>query len=282
MKLAICNEVLQPMPLAEQCAFAKSLGYDGLEIAPMTLAQNPLALPPAELNEIRRTVEGEGLEVTSLHYITLAPPGINITALDQPTVAFTRDALLRLVDLAEALGAKVMVHGSPQQRRIDGDPAAQRAQAVQHFQAAGEHAEKAGIAYCVEAINSRECNFINRIEDAQAIIEEAGSAALRLMLDVSHAAQEEPEGLCAVAERLLAQDKLAHVQLNAINRQGPGQSRDPMKRDAIPPFLRVLKAGGYAGALAMEPFEYHPDGRASAAHSIGYVRGVLDALAQLE
>ena len=72
------------------------------------------------------------------------------------------------------------------------------------------------------------------------------------------------------------------MQLNAINRQGPGQSNDPMKRDAIPPFLKVLKAGGYSGALAMEPFEYHPDGRASAARSIGYVRGVLDALAQLE
>ncbi|KFB10883.1 sugar phosphate isomerase/epimerase family protein [Nitratireductor basaltis] len=279
MKLAICNEVLQPMPLAEQCAFAKSLGYDGLEIAPMTLAQNPLALTSAELHEIRRTVEGEGLEVTSLHYITLAPPGINITALDEETVSFTRDSLLRLVDLAEALGAKVMVHGSPQQRRIDVNPPAQRAQAIQHFKAAGEHARKAGIAYCIEAINSRECNFINRIEDARSIVEEADSEGLQLMLDVSHASQEEPEGLCRVAQHLLSQNRLAHVQLNAINRQGPGQSDDPAKRDAIPPFLRVLKAGGYTGALAMEPFEYRPDGRASAARAIGYVLGVLDALA---
>ena len=36
-RLALCNEVLQPMPFAQQCAVAAALGYDGLEVAPFTL-----------------------------------------------------------------------------------------------------------------------------------------------------------------------------------------------------------------------------------------------------
>jgi len=38
-----------------------------------------------------------------------------------------------------------------------------------------------------------------------------------------------------------------------------------------------LQRQGYAGWLAMEPFDYQPDGPGCAAHSIGYVRGLLEA-----
>ena len=34
IQFALCNEVLQPMPFAEQCVYAAKLGYDGLEVAP--------------------------------------------------------------------------------------------------------------------------------------------------------------------------------------------------------------------------------------------------------
>ena len=43
MKIALCNEVLQPLPFAQQCALAADLGYDGLEVAPFTLARFGLA-----------------------------------------------------------------------------------------------------------------------------------------------------------------------------------------------------------------------------------------------
>ena len=41
MKLALCNEVLGDMPFDEQCSFSKSLGYDGLELAPYTVDGSP-------------------------------------------------------------------------------------------------------------------------------------------------------------------------------------------------------------------------------------------------
>ena len=66
--------------------------------------------------------------------------------------------------------------------------------------------------------------------------------------------------------------KLAHVQVNDPNRQGPGQGA--MR---FAPILAALQAVGYDGVLAVEPFDYRPDGPGCAARAIGYLRGLLEA-----
>ena len=38
MRISLCNEVIGELPFARQCELAAALGYDGLEIAPITLA----------------------------------------------------------------------------------------------------------------------------------------------------------------------------------------------------------------------------------------------------
>ncbi len=63
MRLALCNEVLQPMPLAQQCEYAAKLGYDALEIAPFTLSEMPHKLPKAERAEIRRVAADAGVPI---------------------------------------------------------------------------------------------------------------------------------------------------------------------------------------------------------------------------
>ena len=54
MKFALCNEVLQPLPFAQQCALAAALGYDGLEVAPFTLAPDPIEIGDAQAREFAR------------------------------------------------------------------------------------------------------------------------------------------------------------------------------------------------------------------------------------
>lgn len=280
MQITLCNEVLRPMSLAEQCVFARNVGYDGLEIAPFTLAEDPTRMTAAEIAASRRIVEDHGLTVSSLHWLTMAPAGLDLTSLDPQVGARTRDVLLRLVGLAAGLGARVIVHGSPAQRRLGDRPERQRAVAMAHFEAAAKRAGEHGIAYCLEAINRKECNFLNTLAEADAMIGEIGAPALKLMLDVSHAAQEEREDLAALATRYFGEGKLVHIQLNAENRRGPGQGDRPDGRDAIAPLLQALLDLGYRGALAVEPFEYVPDGPACAARAAGYVRGVLAGFGQ--
>ena len=67
---------------------------------------------------------------------------------------------------------------------------------------------------------------------------------------------------------------IAHVQANDPNRRGPGQGQLDFG-----PVLRVLArmeaAGYFPGIVAVEPFDYVPDGPGCAARSIGYLRGIV-------
>jgi sugar phosphate isomerase/epimerase len=69
---------------------------------------------------------------------------------------------------------------------------------------------------------------------------------------------------------------IAHVQVNDPNRRGPGQGEM-----AFAPILatlaRMQAQGHYRGVVAVEPFDYVPDGMGSAARAIGYLRGLLEA-----
>jgi D-psicose/D-tagatose/L-ribulose 3-epimerase len=42
--------------------------------------------------------------------------------------------------------------------------------------------------------------------------------------------------------------------------------------------VETLHGVGYDGVVAVEPFDYRPDGPACAARAIGYLRGIEEAL----
>lgn len=274
MRFALCNEVLGDLALPEQCRLAAALGYDGLEIAPFTLAEDPTRMSDAAIAAARRVVEDHGLVVTGLHWLLVAPKGLSLTDPDPGARARASGALAALVDLCAGLGGRVLVHGSPAQRRAGPDRARARALAVAHLREAGERAGAAGVTYCLEPISADECDFVNRVAEAADIVAEAGAPALRTMIDTGHAARDEAEPLAALAERWLPTGMLAHVQLNDRNRLGPGQGED-----RFGPLLRVLRDADWPHPLAVEPMRYVPDGPGCAARAIGYLRGVMDGLA---
>jgi sugar phosphate isomerase/epimerase len=93
------------------------------------------------------------------------------------------------------------------------------------------------------------------------------------MLDCSAAGRAEKEPLGALVDRWLPEGIIAHVQVNDRNRRGPGQGEQ-----RFAPLFAALKRHGYAGDVAVEPFDYVPDGPAAAARAIGYLRGLIEAL----
>jgi sugar phosphate isomerase/epimerase len=93
------------------------------------------------------------------------------------------------------------------------------------------------------------------------------------MLDTKSASLAEREAPADLARRWLPTGLVRHVQLNDRNRRAPGQGRDPFA-----PVLAALLDAGYDADLAIEPFDYVPDGDGCAAFAAGYVRGVLEAL----
>src|SRR5262245_48428611 len=116
MKLALCNEVLQPLPFPRQCELAAAMGYDGLEVAPFTLAPDPTQLTDAEIAGFRRAAEQNGLKIFGLHWLLVAPADLSIVSPDAAQRARTKQVMVRLVELCAALGGSYLVHGSPKQR----------------------------------------------------------------------------------------------------------------------------------------------------------------------
>jgi D-psicose/D-tagatose/L-ribulose 3-epimerase len=275
MRIALCNEVIAPMPFPQQCEYAAKLGYDGLEIAPYTLSEEPHRMGTARIAAARAAAEDAGIAVTGLHWLLIKPAGLSISAKDEGTRKKTVDVMLSLVDLCAELGGKYLVHGSPQQRRVEAGEtrAAAMARARECFAAVAERAQKAGVLYCIEPLSSEQTPLINTLEEAAGMVAEIGSSSIRTMIDCSSAGRMEKEPLNALVDRWLPKGVIAHVQVNDRNRRGPGQGEQ-----RFAPLFSSLKKNGYGGDVAVEPFDYVPDGPGAAARAIGYIKGILEAL----
>ena len=275
MRIALCNEVIAPMPFPAQCVYAAKLGYDGLEIAPYTLSDEPHRLGAAQIAAARSAAQDAGIAITGLHWLLVKPAGLSISTRDDAVRKRTIDVMLALIDQCAELGGRYLVHGSPHQRRVDpGETrAAALARAQESFAAVAGRAEKAGVVYCIEALSAEQTPLINTLEEAARIVKQINSPSIRSMLDCSAAGRMEKQPLAALVDRWLPQGVIAHVQLNDRNRQGPGQGQQKFA-----PLFAALRKHRYSGDVAVEPFDYVPDGPGAAARAIGYVRGVLEAL----
>ena len=275
LKIALCNEVLAHLPFDEQCRAAAAMGYDSLEVAPYTLAPDPMQITDAAAVALARVAQDQGLAISGLHWLLVAPAGLSIASPDAALRQRTTDVMCRLVELCQLMGGRYLVHGSPKQRSI---PPGETADAtldrvLDCLASAAWAAQDCGVTYCIEPLARAETDLVNTVEEAVALVDAIGSPALCTMIDCSAAGQAERESVPQLITRWWPTGKLAHVQVNDPNRRGPGQGAMPFA-----PILAVLRAVGYDGVIAVEPFDYVPDGVGSAARAIGYLRGLLEVL----
>ena len=279
MRFALCNEVLQPLPFAQQCALAAALGYDGLELAPFTLAADPMNLTDAELEGFRRTAADHGLAIFGLHWLLVAPAGLSIVSEDAALRQRTKQVMVRLTEMCAALGGSYLVHGSPKQRSVPAGSSREQAweRARECLSGVAAAAARCGVTYCLEPLAPRETDLINTVEEAARMVDEIGQPSLRTMVDCSAAGQAETLPVHELMEEWMPRGLIGHVQVNDPNRRGPGQGALDFG-----PILQVMRAmeeqGHFPGVVGVEPFDYVPDGPGCAARAIGYLRGVLQGL----
>lgn len=275
MRISLCNEVLAGLPLERQCELAAALGYDGLEIAPFTLAEAPERISSAEAARVRRVVESAGLVVTGLHWLLVKPTGLSLTDPSASVRSRTLDVVSRLVSLCAELGGSVLVHGSPKQRQVaPGDtPAVARGRLCDFLADAARLAEAHGVVYCIEPLSKNETALVNTLAEAAEIVREVNRPALRTMIDCSAAGAGERQSIPELIDEWLPTGLVAHVQVNDPNRRGPGQGEL-----RFAPIFAALKRNGYDGTVSVEPFDYVPDGPGAAAFAAGYLRGIREAL----
>src|SRR5437868_11002521 len=119
---AICNDAFDKWPFDEACKAIRKAGYEGIEIAPFTLAEDPACIPGARRREYRDIIQSEGLSFVGLHWLMVSPKGLHVTTPDHDLRERSWRHIVDLIDLCGDLGENgVMVFGSPKQRcTVDG------------------------------------------------------------------------------------------------------------------------------------------------------------------
>jgi sugar phosphate isomerase/epimerase len=266
MRYAICNETFETWEHARICEKVAELGYQGLELAPFTLAPRITDVTAVQRQTLRRQAEGQGLQIIGLHWLLAKTEGLHLTSPDAGVRQRTADYLVDLARCCRDLGGELMVLGSPAQRRIP--VGATKVQAADHAVDTLCRARKgiadAGIRLCLEPLSPPEADFINTCAEALEILRRIDHPNFVLHLDVK-AMHTDDAPLPELIRRHGAH--AGHFHANDANRRGPGFGNT----DFVPIF-QAVKDSGYNGWVSVEVFDYSPDPETIARDSIRYMR----------
>jgi|YNPMSStandDraft_1061717.scaffolds.fasta_scaffold00996_6 sugar phosphate isomerase/epimerase len=272
MKFAICNETFQDWPLERGFEFAAECGYEGVEIAPFTIAPYVTQIPQSTRLAIRRQAEQAGLEIIGLHWLLAKTEGFHLTSPDPEVRRRTADYLAELCRFCAELGGRVMVFGSPKQRDLSEgvSPGQGMDFAAEVFQRIVPVLEENQVILAVEPLAPSETNFLCTAAEAVSLIERIGSPQVRLHLDCKAMSSEK-----VPIPELIRQyhPLLAHFHANDPNRQGPGFGQ----LDFVP-ILEALGQVGYRGWVSVEVFDYSPGVERLARESLQYMLECLKKL----
>jgi sugar phosphate isomerase/epimerase len=275
MKISTCNEHFKGWSIEKVFQYSARLGYDGVEIAPFTIADSVTEISAKRRNEICRAAEENGIEVAGIHWLLGKPEGFYINHPDESIRKRTQEYLKAMIHFCADLRGKFLIHGSSQQRTVkEGwDYKESWKRARETFETCVEIAKERNVVYCIEPLERTKTNLFNNVEEALRLVEEINHPHFQMMVDCRSASAEEksvPEALL----RGLKSGHLRHVHVNDANGMGPG-----FGKVKFAPILKTLIDNGYQGHISVEispPFE--PDPLTIASGSIGYLRGILEIL----
>ena len=95
MKFATCNEYFENWEVEDVFSYAADLGYDGVEIAPFTIAPSVEDISAQRRDKIRAAAERSGVEIVGLHWLLASPEGLYITHPDQAIYERTKSYFKR-------------------------------------------------------------------------------------------------------------------------------------------------------------------------------------------
>jgi sugar phosphate isomerase/epimerase len=267
MKFSLCNEMFEGWPMAEVCSTARKLGYDGIEIAPFTLAPSADEITAEQRKETRNTIEDAGLQTVGLHWLFAGPSGLHMTTTDNQIWGRTRDYLSCLLDLCSDLGGKVLVLGSPKQRSIVEGQTSEGAWqcAVELLSSVLDKAGDAGLTICLEPLSTIETDFINTVAEGMKMVRQVNHPAFKIHLDVKAMCSESTPVPDII--RSVSADDIGHFHVNDANLYGPG-----MGDVDYAPIAEAIKDVGWDKWLSVEVFKYDPDPETIARKSIEYLK----------
>ena len=245
----------------EKLVKAAELGTDGIEL---------MAVDPATLDAhtIRTGLQENGLEAAAVGSGAVAfATGLTLLHADPEKADQARLRLRELVDFAAGVGAPLVTVGSFR-GRLASVRAGGRGQLVALLREGATHAEAHGVRLALEPLNRYESDIVNSAEEGLAFLDEAGHAAVGLVLDTYHVNIEE-RSWTEPFRRVMAAGRLFHVHLGDNNRLPPGHGLVD-----FPAIVATLREIGYNGYLSAELLA-KPDPDTAARDTLIYMRSLL-------
>ena len=272
-RYAICSEIFKDWSLREACQLVQSLGYSGFEVAPFMWAESVDSISPRARTEFRRTIEGEGLVCSGLHWLLLTPKGLHLTTEDAALREKSWSYLGRLIDFCGDLGGPVMILGSPYQRNARDGQSVEGAldRLAEGLERLAPRAAEREVTLLMEAVSSQETNVVTTLEEAVRVVDSVGHPNVQTMFDFHNAADQGGDFL-SLPERYF--QKIRHVHVNEVDGRHPGTGEIDFAR-----VLQLMKDRGYEGWVSLEVFDFEAGPERIARESIDYLRSVEAGLA---
>ena len=195
MKLAVSNIAWDLQEQTAVFALLRDGGATGIEVAPTKLWPDWLGAEPESAAKWRREFASEHFDLPAMQAILFGKPELQIFATD-PVREDTLNHIGRVAELAAALGAKVLVFGSPRNRdRGNLSPAAAFATAIDFFREAGRICAAYDVWLCIEPLpEAYGSNFVMRWQEAADLVFAVDTPGFGLHLDTGciHMAGDDP------------------------------------------------------------------------------------------
>jgi sugar phosphate isomerase/epimerase len=270
IKLGICNELFEGWDFGRVCRTVKEIGYDGLEIAPFTLAPRIDEVSKARRKELKAIVEDAGLETIGLHWLLAKTEGFYLTSPEESVRRATGDYLQALAEATRDLGGSLMVLGSPKQRDLL--PGVSYNQAIDYaigvFERILPALDSVGVDLCLEPLAPNDTNFLNTCTQAMDLIRRVGHPRLRLHMDVKAQSSEVGTTVPDLIRRHASQ--AGHFHAQDVNLRGPGMGDVDFR-----PIMDALVASGYDRWVSVEVFDFSPGAEETARRSFSCLSHLL-------
>lgn len=234
MKIGLCVSV-------DKVQLARDAGFDFIEenIQNLFVAEQPEEAFAPKL----KAVNASTLPVLAANgYL---PPALKCVGPDVDDERLDRYAANAFRRANEA-NVRLLVFGSGGARQIpDGfsrDKA--REQFLAYLKRLGPIAQKENVTVLIECLNSKECNFINKLSEGASLVKDAAHPNVQLLADIFHMMVDNdgPEEIVKYGSML------RHVHVAELkDRQAPGTAGEDFG-----PYLRALKQANYQGDLSFE------------------------------
>ncbi len=270
IKLGICNELFEGWDFARFCRTVKEIGYDGLEIAPFTLAPRIFDLGQARRRDLKAIVEDAGLETIGLHWLLARTEGYYLTSPDEAVRRATAYYFKALVEATRDLGGSLMVLGSPKQRNLLPDVTYDQAVefAIDVLEEVLPVLDSLGVNLCLEPLAPSETDFLNTCAQAMDLIRRIDHPRLRLHMDVKAQSSEPGTTVPELIRRYAS--RAGHFHAQDVNLRGPG-----MGDVDFAPIVAALVDAGYDRWVSIEVFDFSPGAEETARQSFTYLKRLL-------